>query len=100
VLELPTLGAAVVVVVLLGLVVDDDTVALVVLPGIVVDVVVVVVVDLGGGVVVVVVVVVAGVAWETGLELDDGSGGYSRYRAPNPRKAAAMSAVDRRRRNL
>jgi hypothetical protein len=86
-------GAAVVVVVLLGLVVDGGAVVVVVLLGLVVVVELAVVVDFRG---VVVVVVVVGVAWETGLEVDEGSGGYSRYRAPNPRKATAISAVDRR----
>jgi hypothetical protein len=88
---------AVVVVVLLGLVVDGGTVVVVVLLGLVVVVELVVVVDFGGAVVVVVVVV--GASWEIGLELGEDSGGYSRYRAPNPRKATAISAVDRRTRS-
>jgi len=87
---------AVVVVVLLGLVVDGGTVVVVVLLGLVVVVELVVVVDFGG---VVVVVVVVGASWETGLELGEASGGYSRYRAPKPRKATAISAVDRRTRS-
>lgn len=89
--------AVVVVVVLVGLVVDGGTDVAVVLVGLVMVVVeLVVVVDFGG---LVVVVVVAGASWETGLALGEASGGYSRYRAPNPRKAAAISAVDRRTRN-
>lgn len=98
VVELGDVGAEppAVVVVVLGLVVDGGTVVVVVLLGLVVVVELVVVVDFGGGVVVVVVVVV--VSWDTGVELE-ASGGYSRYRAPNPRKATAMSAVDRRTRS-
>lgn len=97
--ELGDVGAepAVGIVVLLGLVVDGDTVVVVVLLGLVVVVEEVVVVDFGGTVVVVVVVV--GATCETGLELGEDNGGYSRYRAPNPRKAAAMRAVDRRTRS-
>lgn len=82
--------AAVVVVVVLGLVVDGGPVVVVVLLGLVV------VVEL---LVVVAVVVVGGASWETGLELGEASGGYWRYSAPNPRKATAMSAVDRRTRS-
>jgi hypothetical protein len=98
VVELGDVGAEppAVVVVVLGLVVDGGTVVVVVLLGLVVVVELVVVVDFGGGVVVVVVVVV--VSWETGVELD-ARGGYSRYRAPNPRKATAMRAVERRTRS-
>jgi hypothetical protein len=88
---------AAVVVVLLGLVVDGGPVVVVVLLGLVVELLVVV--DFGGVVVVVVVVVVGGASWETGLELGDASGGYWRYNAPNPRKATAISAVDRRTRS-
>ncbi|HEY2564087.1 MAG TPA: hypothetical protein VGI44_10280 [Acidimicrobiales bacterium] len=91
--------AACVVVVLLGLVVDGGAVVVVVLLGLVVVVDVLVAVDFGGVVVVVVVVVAGGASWETGLEVDEGSGGYWRYRAPNPRKATAISAVDRRTRS-
>jgi hypothetical protein len=95
--ELGDVGAdpAAVVVVVLGLVVDGGAAVVVVLVGLVV-VELVVVVDFGGAVVVVVVV---GASWETGLELGEASGGYWRYRAPNPRKAAAISAVDRRTRS-
>jgi hypothetical protein len=98
--ELVELGAVVaeptvVVLVVLGLVADGGTLVVVVLAGLVVVVEGVVVVDLGG-VVVVVGVVVVGTAWETGLELGGGSGGYWMYRAPNPRKATAINAVDRR----
>jgi hypothetical protein len=97
--ELVELGAVVaeptvVVLVVLGLVADGGTLVVVVLLGLVVVVEGVVVVDLGG--VVVVVVVVVGTAWETGLEPGEGSGGYWMYRAPNPRKATAINAVDRR----
>jgi hypothetical protein len=88
---------AVVVVVLLGLVVDEGTVVVVVLVEVVVVVELVVVVDLGG--VIVVVVVVGGATGDTGLELGEARGGYWRYRAPNPRKATAISAVDRRTRS-
>jgi hypothetical protein len=88
---------AVVVVVLLGLVVDGGTVVVVVLLGLVVDGGTVVVVDFGGAGVVVVVVV--GASGETGLELGEARGGYWMYRAPNPRKATAISAVDRRTRS-
>jgi hypothetical protein len=89
--------AAVGVVVLVGLVLDEGTVVVVVLLVLVVVVELVVVVDLGG--VVVVVVVVVGATVEAGLELGEASGGYWRYRAPNPRKATAISAVDRRTRS-
>jgi hypothetical protein len=89
--------AAVVVVVVLGLVVDGGPVVVVVVLGLVVVVELLVVVDFGG--VVVAVVVVGGASWETGLELGEASGGYWRYSAPNPRKATAMSAVDRRTRS-
>jgi hypothetical protein len=82
----------VVVLVVLGPVGDGGTLVVVVLVGLVVVVEGVVVVDLGG----VVVVVVVGTAWETGLELGEGSGGYWMYKAPNPRKATAINAVDRR----
>jgi hypothetical protein len=95
VVEVPAFGAVVVLAVLLGCVVDDGTVVLPVLFGLVVDDELVVVVDFGGAVVVVVVEVVG----EAGLEADEGRGGYWRYRAPNPRKATAMSAVDRRTRS-
>jgi hypothetical protein len=97
--ELVELGTVVaepagVVVVVLGLEVDGGTLVVVVLLGLVVVDEGVVVVDFGT-VVVVVVVVVVGASWETG-ELGEGRGGYCRYRAPNPRKARAISAVDRR----
>jgi hypothetical protein len=68
--------AAVVVVELLGLVVDGGPVVVVVPLGLVVVVELLVVVDFGDVVVVVVVVVVGGASWETGLELDEASGGY------------------------
>ena len=96
--ELEAVGAVVVVVlstvVLLGSGVDGGAVVVVALLGTVVDEVVVVV-DFGG-VVVVVVVVVVGDWWTTVLEFAVGSGGYWMYRAPKPRKATAISAVDRR----
>jgi hypothetical protein len=96
VVEVPAFGAVVLLAVLLGCVVDDGTVVLPVLLGLVVDDELVVVVDFGGAVVGVVVVEVVG---EAGLEADEGRGGYWRYRAPNPRKATAISAVDRRTRS-
>jgi hypothetical protein len=98
VVELGDVGAepTVVVLVVLGLVADGGRLVVVVLLGLVVVVEGAVVVDLGGGVVVVVVVVVVGTAWETGLEPGEGRGGYWMYRAPNPRKATAINAVDRR----
>lgn len=86
---------AVVAVVVLGEVVDGGTVVVVELAALVVVVVeLVVVVDFAGGVVVVVVV-----SWATGFVLEEASGGYWMYRAPNPRKAVAISAVDRRTRS-
>jgi len=81
----------------LGDVVAEPAVVVVVLLGLVVVAEPAVVVVVGG--VVVVVVVVVGASWEAGLELGEDSGGYSRYRAPNPRKATAIRVVDRRTRS-
>ena len=104
--EAPTLGAVVVVsvepvvpVVPLGLVDAGGTNVVVVLDAdVLVADVLVVVVDFGGAAVVVVVVVVVS-WWETGLVFGGGRWGYWMYRAPKPRKATTIRAVDRRTRS-